>query len=62
MTKKSLTLGLLPLVLSSLAFGQDAQSPTNTAPRAAPLARLQGGVEVLNLKVAKDMAFCRHVV
>jgi hypothetical protein len=56
MTKKSLALGLLPLILSSLAFGQDAQSSANTAPRAAPLARLEGGVEVLNLKDAKDMA------
>lgn len=57
MTKKSVTLGLLPLVLSSLAFGQDAQhSSTTTAPKAAPLARLGGGVEVLHLKDAKDMA------
>jgi hypothetical protein len=52
-----LTLGLLPLVFTSLAFGQEAQnSPTDQVPKPAPPARLVGGVEVFTLKDAQDMA------
>jgi hypothetical protein len=47
---------LIALVLTSLAFGQAQNSITDAAPKPAPLARLAGGVEVVNLKDAKDMA------
>jgi hypothetical protein len=55
--KRFLALSLLPFVLVSSASGQEAPTPSPTiAPKAAPLARLVGGVEIVKLKDAQDMS------
>jgi hypothetical protein len=51
-----LSLALLPLMLTSMAAAQETPPPRDTVPKTAPPARLVGGVEIVTLKEAGDMA------